>query len=67
MLIKKRFNEAGADCRKLVRIRVIFLQGAFLMPAGMCRGEMDRIPTQPCELSAANVQWVHLRVPRSDL
>jgi len=35
MLIKKRFNKAGAVYGKLVRIRVIFLQGAFIMPAGM--------------------------------
>lgn len=39
MLIKKRFNEAGAVCGKLVRIRVIFLQGAFIMPAGMWAAE----------------------------
>lgn len=38
MLIKKRFNEVGVVCGKLVRIRVIFLQGAFIMPAGMWSG-----------------------------
>lgn len=54
MLIKKRFNEVGVVCGKLVRIRVIFLQGAFIMPAGMWSGGGDRISAQPRKLSAAN-------------
>lgn len=51
MLIKKRLNEAEAVCGKLVRIRVLFLQGAFIMPAGMWEGGVDQIPAQPCKLS----------------
>jgi len=41
MLIKKRFNEVGVVCGKLVCIRVIFLQGVFIMPAGMWRGGIE--------------------------
>lgn len=54
MLIKKRFNEAGALCGKLVRIRVLFLQGAFIMLAGMREEGADQIPAQPWKLSAAD-------------
>lgn len=65
MLIKERFNEAGAVCRKLVRIRVIFLQGAFIMPAGMWGGSGSDSGATLQAFSCRRA--VHLRVPLSDL
>lgn len=66
MLIKKRLNEAGAICGKLVRIRVLFLQGAFIMPAGMWEGGDGSDSGTTLQAFSCRC-LVHLHVPLSDL